>query len=179
MAAKHPHSNLRRVYDFSVLSQWPPFIKDSYQRAPHTSGWPCQGYTCNVRAPHARSLQLPTPIFISQHLVALRSFLGLLADSLFVVPHPEASKALPKNEPKGSHRDISGLMDRGIFIWSKVLEGNPAMCRQQDLAAVFAAGGRGRLSTRGGSEIRWAHRLSRKQAFDKHNEEFQCKARNH
>lgn len=96
----------------SRSSQWPPFIKDSHQRAAHTSGWPRQGYTtCNVQAHMLGPCNFPPPIFISQHMVALGSFLGLLADHL-LVPHPEASKALPslgpKNEPKGSHRDISG-----------------------------------------------------------------------
>lgn len=111
----------------SRSSRWPPFIKDGHQRAAHTSGWPPYYLGGHARVtppatfrPHMLGpCNFPSPIFISQHLVALGSFLGLLADHL-LVPHPEASKALPssgpKNEPKGSHRDISGFMHRGIFI---------------------------------------------------------------
>ena len=94
------------------------------------------------------------------------------ADVLPVVLHHSGlhGLSLPSFKPKEprSVRDISGVMDGGVNT-SEAMSDIP-LCTvdsRQDMAAVFAPWGRGRLPCMGGRDraeidFRWAHQLPRK-----------------
>lgn len=73
----------------------------------------------------------------------------------------------PGKEPGVSSRDVGSLTAAGAYVseaksWSYTLP--CAADNRQDTAAVFAAGGRGRLPVMGGIDSRWAHWLPGKLA---------------
>ena len=73
----------------------------------------------------------------------------------------------PKEEPRVSDRDISGLMGGAAYVsetrsWSDTPSW--AADSRQDLVAYLAPGGRGRLPVIGGVNLRLAHRLPGKLA---------------
>ena len=144
MAASSPTAALGAVelYESSVLSRWPPFIKDSHHRAPHTSGRPPRDYFCNF----------PFPVRIFRHLGAHLSFLGLLAALPIVGRHPQASESCTcpasrlKKEPRVRNRDTHDVMDGGAYMsearsWNCTLP--PAADDMASTVEVLTPGGGG------------------------------------
>ena len=62
----------------------------------------------------------------------------------------------PKNEPGDSNRDISGLLDRGLYTKGP---GVTLHCVQAGHGSSLSYSGRRRLPFTGGIDVRWAHQL--------------------
>lgn len=109
----------------TLLSWWPPSLKDSHRTAPHTRGW-------LPRGPFG-PCSFPFPVLVSQHLGALGGFLRLLAAPPAVGLHHTGLQGLDlpsfrTKEPRVSNRDVNSLMNGGSYLSEAMSWNNTPPC---------------------------------------------------